>query len=122
MTPLSNFQVAKAQISGDSRSIAKIEGNYFGDADAFIQIFDSIGEPADGDRPLKSWPITAAGDATHPTPFFQTFDMADLHHGQGGLELTKGLYFCVSSTASTKTALNKLADVFVEVARKTSYR
>lgn len=106
------FNVSANQIASHGVRVLKIEGQYRGNVDAFIQVHDQQVTPGDGVVPIKSWYVAAGSDAV-PTPFFQSFLAA-------ALQCVNGLYICVSTTDGAKTLSVSKMDLSVELAEAES--
>ncbi|TSA41086.1 MAG: hypothetical protein D4R57_01020, partial [Verrucomicrobiales bacterium] len=106
MNPLKYFNASSQQVAKHPVAVKKLEwrGGDSLAAARFIQVHDAYTTPAEGSVPLKSWAVYtgAAG--------YKLFDV-------GELELTNGLYVCVSTTEATKTLASgsdKFASLLVE--------
>jgi hypothetical protein len=90
MKPLSYFAVASQQVATHPVGVLKLEATLNASATAglFLQLHDSSTVPADGAVPIKCWPAAECG--------YKEFKM-------GEIQLTAGLYACLSTTAATKT-------------------
>jgi hypothetical protein len=72
--------------------VLRVQGYYKAAADAWLQIHDSLGEPAAGAVPVKSYTLS------YNSPYSWGFDPGTLH-------LTNGCYVAVSSTEGTYTTV-----------------
>ena len=90
MKTLPYFAIAAQVVATHPVAVLKLEVTLNSSATAglYCQVHDAIAAPANGAVPLKSWP---AGECA-----FKEFEM-------GHLQLTQGLYICLSTTAATKT-------------------
>lgn len=98
MKSLSYFAAAAQQVAKHPVTVLKLEwkGGSAVAAGRYLQVHDAYATPANGAVPLKSYPIYADGEG------FKSF-------AAGELQLSNGLYVCISSTEATKTLA---ADVF----------
>lgn len=88
----------KLTVSTVPCSVLRVQGYYTAAADAWLQIFDSVAEPAENAVPVKSYALASN------SPYSWAFD-------PGTLCLQKGCYVAVSETQGTYTAVAFEANV-----------
>lgn len=98
MKPNTYFSVAAYQLMTHRVNVLKLEATMNASATPglFLQLHDAVQSPSDGAVPIKSWPASECG--------YKEFK-------NGELQLSAGLYVCLSTTAATKTAAGGGSDL-----------
>lgn len=109
MKNLIYFDTFSKQVTTHSNvSLLKLEATMDGSMAAsafFLQVFDSLTTPAEGEVPLKSYPVSTSAE------LYKDFKL-------GELTFASGMYVCISSTEETKTiasGTNRCAMLSVEL-------
>ena len=111
MKPITNLNVASAQVATHPVNVTRVRGNFNGTtATRFLHLFDSNGQPAPGNGavPLIAPIPLYTASAGQPIPFFAEFEF-------GALPLASGLFAAVSTTQETFTQSTDTMDLTVEL-------
>lgn len=92
--------VAQAAVNTAGCTISRVQGNFLGASDAWLQLHDAKQLPANGTAPLRVWPLYSNA------PF-------DWNFQNDAISVANGIFLVVSSTRATLTLSASTMDLFV---------
>jgi len=108
MQQVNFLNVATAQVSKHPGGIRRVRGNFNGNANSWLWLFDTNGQPL-GANVTGSVPLLAPTPLYVGAPFFIETEL-------GSLQFNNGIYTAVSSTQETYTAAStQKVDITVEL-------